>query len=80
MLLKKNILILVKDKKNNLIQNFCHVTYCWILEKKFSCCPKKKFWTKQKTIPPLQVKWSVPNNTLGIETRLITTPRVYKQG
>ena len=26
------------------------------------CCPKKKFWTKQKTItPPLQVKWSVPN-------------------
>ena len=25
------------------------------------CCPKKKFWTKQKTItPPLQVKWSVP--------------------
>jgi hypothetical protein len=24
---------------------------------------KKNFWTKQKTItPPLQVKWSVPNN------------------
>ena len=25
-----------------------------------SCCPKKNFWTKQKTITPLQVKWSVP--------------------
>ena len=25
------------------------------------CCPKKNFWTKQKTITPLQVKWSVPN-------------------
>ena len=33
------------------------------------CCPKKKFWTKQKTItPPLQVKWSVPNdNNLSAE-------------
>jgi hypothetical protein len=53
MLLKKNILILVKDKKNNLIQNFCHVTYCWILEKKFSCCPKKKILneTKNHTSP-----------------------------
>ena len=29
------------------------------------CCPKKKFWTKQKTItPPLQVKWSVPNDNI----------------
>ena len=27
------------------------------------CCPKKNFWMKQKTItPPLQVKWSVPND------------------
>ena len=27
-----------------------------------SCCLKKNFWTKQKTItPPFQVKWSVPN-------------------
>jgi hypothetical protein len=25
-----------------------------------SCCPNKKFWTKQKTITPLAVKWSVP--------------------
>ena len=26
------------------------------------CCLKKNFWTKQKNIaPPLQVKWSVPN-------------------
>ena len=26
MLLKKNILILVEEKKNNLIQSFCHIT------------------------------------------------------
>jgi hypothetical protein len=26
MLLKKNILILVKEKKNNLNQSFCHIT------------------------------------------------------
>ena len=25
---EKNILILVKEKKNNLIQSFCHITYC----------------------------------------------------
>ena len=26
------------------------------------CCPKIFFWTKQKTITPLQVKWSFPYN------------------
>jgi hypothetical protein len=25
---EKNILILVEEKKNNLIQSFCHITYC----------------------------------------------------
>ena len=25
----------MKEKKYNLIQSFCHITYCWILEKKF---------------------------------------------
>ena len=32
-----------------------------------SCCPKKIFGTKQKTItppPPLQVKWSVPKHNV----------------
>ena len=29
------------------------------------CCPKKIFGTKQKTITPLQVKWSVPKNELN---------------
>ena len=49
---------------NNLIQSFCHITQCWILEKKFALCATKKiniltlvlseiFWTKQKTITPL---------------------------
>ena len=49
-----------EGKKNNLIQSFCHITYCWILEKKFATkkniltlvLSKKKFWTKQKTITP----------------------------
>jgi hypothetical protein len=63
MLLKKNILILVEEKQNNLNQSFCHITLCSILEKNFALCTtkkiiltlvlsEKKFWTKQKTITP----------------------------
>jgi hypothetical protein len=29
-------------KKNNLIHSFCHITYCWILEKKIAVCATKK--------------------------------------
>jgi hypothetical protein len=36
----------LRDKRNK-YSNYCVVR-------------KKKFWTKQKTITPLQVKWSVP--------------------
>jgi hypothetical protein len=39
---EKNILILVVEKKNNVIQSFCHITYCYILGKKFALCPTKK--------------------------------------
>ena len=39
----------LRDKKNK-YSNSCVVR-------------KKKFGTKQKTIPPLQVKWSVPSCT-----------------
>jgi hypothetical protein len=40
---EKNILILVEEKKNNLIQSFWHITECGILEKKYSnSCVRKK--------------------------------------
>jgi hypothetical protein len=54
---EKNILILVEEKKNNLIQSICHITLMLNSGRKkkifkLSCCPKKNFWTKQKTITP----------------------------
>jgi hypothetical protein len=54
---EKNILILVEEKKKKSDSEF--LSYNLMLN---SCCLKKNFWTKQKTItPPFQVKWSVPN-------------------
>jgi hypothetical protein len=61
-------------KQIYLIQSFCHITWCWILEKKIQafaqqikmniltlCCQKKKILNETKNHnPPLQVKWSVP--------------------
>jgi hypothetical protein len=77
----------VKEKKYNLIQSFCHITYCWILEKKFVRQKKniltlvlseKKILieTKNHNPPPLQVKWSVPKsmhiNIIYMVSRLVT--------
>jgi hypothetical protein len=39
---EKNILILVEEKKNNLIQSFCHITQCSILEQNCALCATKK--------------------------------------
>jgi hypothetical protein len=48
MLLKKNILILVEEKKNNLIQSFCHINY-----------PRNvKFWKKFRTLRDKKYKYS----------------------
>ena len=58
---EKNILILVKEKNNNLIQSFCHIT------KKINILTlvlsEKKFLNEAKNHNPplpLQVTWSVP--------------------
>ena len=39
---EKYILILVEEKKN-LIQSLCHITQCWILEKKIRALRDKIF-------------------------------------
>jgi hypothetical protein len=37
-----NIQILVEEKKNNLIQSFCHITQCSILVQNCALCATKK--------------------------------------
>jgi hypothetical protein len=45
-------------EKNNLIQSFCHITQCWILEKNFALWATKKIniltlvMSEKKNIPP----------------------------
>ena len=69
-----------EGKKNNMIQSFCHITYCWILEKKNSrfawqkkniltlVLSEKKFWTKQKTITPPPPLFKLNGRSLTISS------------
>ena len=82
---EKNILILLEEKKNNLIQNFCHKLML-ILEKNFTLCATKKIniitlvLSEKKILnetknhnppsPHLQVKWSVPNYKTQTDIKL----------
>jgi hypothetical protein len=73
-MLKSQIFAFLVEEKKNLIQSFCHITECLILEKK-NCAlrdQKKKILTlvlsekkilnetKNHNPTSLQVKWSVP--------------------